>query len=81
MTENEAQVTQCCGPDGCGYFNDDPRPARWCVASACMAWRWDEPWTGMTEEGSGGDLVYRISRKPGQPRQGFCGLGGVPRLL
>lgn len=39
MTEDEAKVTQCCGPEGCGYFNEEPRPARWCVGSACMAWR------------------------------------------
>jgi hypothetical protein len=49
-----------------------------CVGSSCMMWRWHEPWTSSTEEGVGGDLVLRLSRKPGEPKRGFCGLAGRP---
>lgn len=55
-----------------------PSAAR-CIGSACMAWRWDEPWTSRTEEGHGGDIVIRLKRKPGEPRLGFCGMAGAPR--
>jgi hypothetical protein len=48
-----------------------------CAGSACMMWRWHEPWTSSTEEGQGGDLVLRLSRKPGEPKRGFCGLAGA----
>jgi hypothetical protein len=57
---------------------DDLKSASRCIAGACMAWRWSEPWTSSTEEGHGGDLVLRLSRKPGDPMVGFCGLAGQP---
>lgn len=64
LTEKEAGVKQCCGPDGCGYHNDQPYPARWCIASACMAWRWENSAT----------------RRDGLPDddnpRGYCGLAG-----
>ena len=78
MTEDEAALKRCCGPDGCGHFNDNPFPARWCIGSACMAWRWNDPWTSQTEEGHGGDIVVRLKRKPGEPKLGYCGLAGAP---
>ena len=43
MTEEEAHLKQCCGPDGCGRHNEEPYPARWCVGASCMAWRWLVP--------------------------------------
>jgi hypothetical protein len=49
-----------------------------CIGSACMAWRWDMDWSSSTEEGHGGDLVLRLKRLRGQPKQGFCGLAGKP---
>lgn len=49
-----------------------------CIASTCMAWRWNDPWTSQTEEGVGGDLVLRLKRKAGEPRLGYCGLAGSP---
>ncbi len=49
-----------------------------CIGSACMMWRWHEPWTSSAEEGVGGDLVLRLSRKPGEPKRGFCGLSARP---
>lgn len=49
MTEEEAKRTRCCGPQGCGALRADKRTnatgqkvaitSRWCVGSACMAFR------------------------------------------
>ena len=47
-----------------------------CIASACMAWRWDMKWESATEEGQGGDLVLRLKPLNGKPRMGWCGLAG-----
>ena len=79
MTEEQARITQCCGPEGSGHFNEQPRPARWCVASDCMAWRRQ---TVMIDRGTGephipgtnsvGKLEERYSDR------GFCGLAGQP---
>src|ERR1700761_4286309 len=55
------------------------RSSNRCIATDCMAWRWDEPWTSQTEEGQGGDVVIRLKRKPGEPRLGFCGLAVAVR--
>jgi hypothetical protein len=71
MTEEEAKTKTCCkGSEMRIKFNGP------CIASACMAWRWNEPWTSQTEEGHGGDLVIRLKRKPGEPKLGYCGLAG-----
>lgn len=59
-------------------LEDQPPIPNLCIASACMAWRWHDPWTSQTEEGHGGDLVIRLKRKPGEPKVGFCGLAGGP---
>jgi hypothetical protein len=63
-----AGLRQCCGPEGCGYFNKEPHPGRWCVGAYCMAWRWFE--THLPD--ANGDLV-----KNGEV-YGFCGLAGDP---
>lgn len=73
MTEEEAKTTQCCGPEGCGYFNDQPRPARWCVASACMAWRETKAAHSAQYQPVGGSL-----RTVDYPAEGYCGLAGRP---
>lgn len=67
MTENDAKDTRCCGPNGCGEVRDSGRgsPAnqeRYCVGSACMAWRWDD----------------ELLPKPNSLSQGHCGLAGKP---
>lgn len=49
-----------------------------CVASKCMAWRWDFEWSSSVEEGVGGDLVLRLKRLKGEPKQGWCGVAGKP---
>lgn len=41
MTADEANVTRCCGPEGCGG-NSAGEAERYCLASLCAGWRWDE---------------------------------------
>lgn len=69
FTESEANSQQCCGPEGTGLFNDIPYPARWCMASRCMAWRWYE--TNIKSEPGG---MY----EPNGETYGYCGLSGSP---
>jgi hypothetical protein len=78
MTEDEARLKQCCGPENCGHFNDNPYPARWCNTTACMAWRWREAWW----HGDGSREVQQGEYVMGSPvlkasaTDGFCGLAG-----
>lgn len=74
-TEIEAKARVCCGPP---QTINGQLPLLLCLGSACMAWRWHEPWTSSVEEGSGGDLMLRLSRKPGETKRGYCGLAGSP---
>lgn len=93
MTENEAQITACCGPEGVGFFNDVPRPARWRVASQCMAWRWSE--TKRTAAfleavqakmqsqdkpnfNTATQAVYAETGGKFERVEGFCGIAGQP---
>lgn len=69
MTEDEAATVQCCGPEGCGYFNEEPRPARWCVGSKCMAWRTRREDYRYNEHGGLASGPRVIS---------YCGLAGTP---
>ena len=73
MTEDDAKKSICCGAPQTINGRD---PLLFCLGSLCMAWRWHEPWTSSVQEGQGGDLVLRLSRKPGDPRHGYCGLAG-----
>jgi hypothetical protein len=77
MTREDALKKRCCGPDGCGQqiraehiypvahpvsdqFN---MPLRFCVAEACMAWRWVE-------------IPYWRDEPGHNERSGYCGLAG-----
>lgn len=75
---DEARTMQCCGPEGCGYFNDEPLPARWCIGARCMAWRWFE-----TDIRNGDQRQPNMDRGPNDlvPNgevYGYCGLAGSP---
>lgn len=93
MTEDEAHMTQCCGPEGCGQFNDQPYAARWCTASRCMAWRvttihGHQENHRKAEKPEGDGWQAQRAKVGGPPiawwRQtpdrivGFCGLAGAP---
>jgi hypothetical protein len=81
MTEEEAKTKACCGPSYCGKIvdrwremnrNDESylRTNRVCIASACMAWRWE--W----EKGDMNDQApeqWRVSTTIG-----YCGVAGRP---
>lgn len=60
MTEDEAKEARCCGPEGCG--REDAFRVRWCIGSACMAWRWDD--------------VDAPREGPHASASGHCGLAG-----
>ena len=38
ITEKEAQLKRCCGPEGCGRLVTENN--RFCIGSDCMAWSW-----------------------------------------
>lgn len=77
MTQEEAKATRCCGPTGCGeqriYDPNTGDTARYCIASACMGWRW-QPQGSMDNPtrvpGGGTQQIKRVI--------GYCGLAGRP---
>lgn len=73
MTEDEAKLMRCCGPEGCGVVGNPDYEggpcSRWCIGSACMAWRWIDK-AGTKEDGTAN--YYAGSWK------GYCGLAGKP---
>jgi hypothetical protein len=40
VKESDAIEKRCCGPEGCGLPKNDRDQRRYCLGSACMAWRW-----------------------------------------
>ena len=65
MTENQARGKRCCGPNGCGYVDDEQdvnciNAERWCIASGCAGWLWDK--------------VYAPGVQPKDHIEGHCGL-------
>lgn len=62
MTEEEAKTKRCCGGRDCGAPAADG--ALMCIASACMAWRWQ--WRQGKESGA----VFQSTIS------GWCGLAG-----
>lgn len=81
LSEAEAKGKRCCGPEGCGTTlaaaGTSVAHWRFCVASACMAWRK----TGQIGIGPNGEK--RSTDLDGRTRWtdvGRCGLAG-PRDL
>lgn len=58
LTEAQARDKRCCGPEGCGgprRLDDQPVfVGRFCIGSACMAWRWQKPPGEMAWRAGGG---------------------------
>ncbi len=77
MTEGEAKTTRCCGDEGCGIKREIRKQeapfnefyARFCIGSACMAWRW----VTLYGESDFGERIAEISKT-----DGYCGLAGKP---
>jgi len=81
MTEEQAQRTRCCGPEGCGFTRkvkraDAPHDeivVRFCLGSACMAWR-HAP-VSFTQVNDNGKTVQIEGRSY---TDFYCGLAGKP---
>jgi hypothetical protein len=78
MTEDEAKTKICCGPPGTNTMihaiemQSDADIC--CIASGCMAWRWDtDAWTLAFD-----DKGPLTRRKDYDEPQGYCGLAGRP---
>ena len=71
LTEEEAKEKHCCTAKT--YDTDD------CIASNCMAWRWDEKSFRVFDE-NGGALNEQHNWKdmPQSEWKGYCGLAGKP---
>ena len=63
VTEEQAATMICCGPP---QTINGREPLMLCLASKCMAWRWERGWLS-----PGGDQRVK-------PRAGFCGLSREP---
>ena len=69
MTEEEANLTRCCGPEGCGG-NSAGEPERYCIGARCMGWR--EIVTVNTT------VNFDGSKNRDVRHDGYCGLAGQP---
>lgn len=75
MTEDQANLTRCCGPEGCGG-NAAGEGERFCLASRCMGWRFH--WMKQKVELRGPQPVDARDYKWVHSAEGFCGLAGQP---
>lgn len=83
MTEDEANLKACCGGGSQGHYNAEgpAGPARYCIASACMAWRVRHQWLDNAQQEPEwvSYAPYAFEPGPGQERDdGYCGLAGAP---
>ena len=84
MTEEEALTKKCCGPNGTGAFRytSDGYQPRYCIASACMAWRINIRTETRHRDGhvvQPGEVYLRgNATKHEVPDGGYCGLAGAP---
>lgn len=78
-TVAQANFSQCCGPADCGYRNPDDG-IRYCTATACMGWRWSDPYQ-LDAKGDAHRIDRKADSKTGPLRAihaGYCGLAGKP---
>lgn len=78
LTEEEARERRCCGPQNCGDTRGSQRveasattpvmnsPLRYCITSACMAWRF-----GMLTTIESGPPPWKVTPL------GYCGIAGT----
>lgn len=72
-TEDEASNSRCCGPKGCGREDPFRGDERFCIASACMAWRGER--TDRIAKDKDG---YEFIQENVPTGLGYCGLAGKP---
>lgn len=64
LTENEAKGRRCCGPEGCGSGGGLlDGPGRFCIASACMAWRWAH-WSALQSNNTQDEFIPPTENSP-----------------
>lgn len=68
LTEEEAEKKWCpqarsASTDGANRYGNSPDMYCFCLASACMAWRWES---------------YRKPEDRGGDKRGYCGAFGIP---
>jgi hypothetical protein len=91
-TEQDARTRRCCGPEGCGHYVLRATASgadRYCLASGCMAWRWNPTRCGRLEfTGDRGPIVAprhtpvetmaywreTFGEPVALPDEGYCGL-------
>ena len=91
LTEDQAKDKRCCGPDDCGVRRPLQSIERYCIGSACMAWRLAGlEYEYVDAEGAAGpppgegwvfgprEHSARSAWKRQRPRRGYCGLAGQP---
>ena len=88
LTEDEAKTKRCCGPEGCGYTHTSATSTRagerYCIASACIAWRWGQKRNPDWKPDHSG-MMWPSPHPDDRPathirdtEHGYCGLSGRP---
>jgi hypothetical protein len=79
MTRDQANLTRCCGPEGCGG-NSAGGAERFCIADRCMGWRRQ---TVMIDRTTNEPAVLGVSKLESLEERwsdhGYCGLAGASR--
>jgi hypothetical protein len=92
-TEEEMHQVRCCGTDGCGERRmKNKRYYRFCIGSACAAWRFgplratvtplrsEKPEPFITEDPRSYAALPDLWSVEYLPRLGYCGLAGKDQV-